>query len=107
MTACSRDPSGIVASRNGVDMPIRRSEVRSTRSTRSASSPGATIVVSSLRPRRTTNTRPGSLIRISSASGSSSQRCSGPNPATRSSTSRTTASGSTIGGSAEVSDRSE
>jgi hypothetical protein len=35
--------------------------VRSTRSTRSASSPGATIVVSSLRPRLATNTRPGSL----------------------------------------------
>jgi hypothetical protein len=48
-----------------------------------------------------------SSTRISSTSGSSSHRCSGPNPATRSSTSRTTASGSPIGGSAEVSDRSE
>jgi hypothetical protein len=35
--------------------------VRSIRSTRSASSPGARIVVSSLRPRLATNTRPGSL----------------------------------------------
>ena len=62
MTTCSRDPSGNTASTNGVDMSIRRPEVRSIRSTRSASSPGARIVVvNSDRPRRATNTRPGSL----------------------------------------------
>jgi hypothetical protein len=72
MTTCSREPSGIVASTNGVDMSIRRPEVRSMRSTRSASSPGARIVVvSSDRPRRAMNTRPGSLTQISSTSGSS------------------------------------
>ena len=72
ITTCSRDPSGIVASTNGVLMSIRRPEVRSIRSTRSASSPGARIVVvSSERPRRATNTRPGSLTQISSTSGSS------------------------------------
>jgi hypothetical protein len=48
---------------NGVLMSIRRPDVRSIRSTRSASSPAPRIVVvSSLRPRRTTNTRPGSLV---------------------------------------------
>jgi hypothetical protein len=46
-------------------------------------------------------------MQISSTSGSSRYRCNGPNPATRSSTSRATDSLSTIGGSAEVSDRSE
>ena len=52
MTTCSREPSGSIASTNGVDMSIRRPDVRSIRSTRSASSPGARIVVvSSLRPR--------------------------------------------------------
>ena len=72
MTTCSREPSGIIASTNGVHMSIRRPDVRSIRSTRSASSPGARIVVvSSLRPRWATNTRPGSLTQISSISGSS------------------------------------
>jgi hypothetical protein len=53
-------------------MSIRRPEVRSIRSTRSASWLGPRIVVvSSLRPRRATKTRPGSLTQISSISGSS------------------------------------
>ena len=72
MTTCSREPSGIVASTNGVLMSIRRPDVRSIRSTRSASWPGPRIVVvSSLRPRRAMKTRPGSLTQISSISGSS------------------------------------
>jgi hypothetical protein len=79
MTTCSREPSGSIASTNGVLMSIRRPELRSIRSTRSASCPAPRIVVvSSDRPRRATNTRPGSLTQISSTSGSSSHRCSGP-----------------------------
>jgi hypothetical protein len=65
ITTCSREPSGIIASTNGVLMSIRRPDVRSIRSTRWASSPGARIVVvSSERPRLAMNTRPGSLIQI-------------------------------------------
>jgi hypothetical protein len=62
ITTCRREPSGIIASTNGVLMSMRRPDVRSIRSTRSASSPCPRIVVvSSLRPRRAMNTRPGSL----------------------------------------------
>jgi hypothetical protein len=108
MTACSRDPSGSVASTNGSLRSSRRPLVRSIRSTSSATSASAsTVVVSSLWPRRATKTLPGSLIQTSSTSGSSSHRCSGPKPATVSSTARATSPGSPTGGSAEDSARRE
>jgi hypothetical protein len=95
MTECSREPSGIVASTNGVLMSTRRRDMRSIRSTRAASSPDARIVVvSSLRPGRAMNT-----VAL--------QRPEPGHPVTRSSTSRTTDSASPIGGSAEASERSE
>ena len=107
-TACSRDPSGRVASTNGSPRSSRRPLVRSIRSTSSATSAAvSTVVVSSLRPRRATKTLPGSLTQTSSTSGSSSQRCSGPKPATASSTARATRGGSSTGGSAEASARRE
>lgn len=58
MTTCSRDPSGVIASRTGVLMSIRRPDVRSISSMRSASSPCPRIVVvSSLRPITALNLR--------------------------------------------------
>ena len=63
-------------------------------------------MVSSDRPCRATNTRPGSLIQISSTARSSKNRCSGPKPATWSNTLRAVASASPSGGSADTAARS-
>ena len=84
MTTCRRLPSGSIASTNGVDRSTRRPEVFSIRSTRSRTSPSVEDRSWSARcdPLRATKTRPGSLIQISSIVGSSSNRCSGPKPAT-------------------------
>ena len=106
ITTCSRDPSGNMASTNGVLKSMRRPDVRSIRSTRSATWSAVRItVVSSERPRRAMNTRPGSLIQISSTVGSSSSGCNGPNPATRSSTARAASFGSPSGGNDDVTAR--
>ncbi len=100
---CTRLPSGSRASVNGWETSIRRPVVFSIRSTRSeTSSSVSTVVVSSCRPSRAMNTRDGSLIQISSTAGSSRYRWSGPKPATRSCTSRLTASRSPIGGTIPV-----
>ncbi len=86
---------------------MRRPVGRSIRSTSSATWSALRIsVVSSERPRRATNTRPGSLIQISSTVGSSSSGCNGPNPATASSTVRVVPTTSASGGNAEVMARS-
>ena len=53
----------------------------------------STRLVSSCRPRRATKTRLGSLIHTSSTAGSSRNGWSGPNPATRATSSPTTAVG--------------
>ena len=72
MTTCSREPSGSIASTNGVERSTRRPDDLSIRSTRSCTwLPDRIVVVSSLRPRLATKTRPGSLIQISSTIGSS------------------------------------
>ena len=85
----------------------RRSVLLSIRSTRSRTCPSSRIVVvSSDRPRRATNTRPGSLIQISSTSGSSRWRCSGPKPATASYTTLAACRGSGSAGSVDDSERS-
>ena len=109
MTACSRDPSGSMASTNGVAEvePPARGLQHPLDQVGHLARRSRIVVVSSVRPRRATNTRPGSLIQISSTSGSSSQRCSGPKPATASSTARATRGGSSTGGSAEASARRE
>ncbi len=107
MTTCRRDPSGRAASTNGSDKSMRRPDVRSIRSTNSYTWLGARIVVvNSVRPRLAMNTLPGSLIQISSTSGSSNQRCNGPKPATESRTERATSRSSPTGGSEEDSARS-
>ncbi len=107
MTTCSRDPSGNMASTNGVLRSMRRPLLRSIRSTSSATSSLVRMsVVSSERPRRAMNTRPGSLIQISSMVGSSSSGCNGPNPAIASWIARATPVRSLIGGSREVVARS-
>ena len=54
-------------------------------------------LVSSCRPLRATKTRLGSLIQISSTSGSSRNRCSGPKPETRATSSPITPTGSGTG----------
>jgi len=65
ITTCSRLPSASIASTNGWLRSTRRPEDFNIRSTRSCSWPGSsTVVVSSLRPARATNTRPGSLIQL-------------------------------------------
>src|SRR3954451_9470579 len=65
ITTCRREPSGNIASTNGVDRSTRRPLDFSIFSTRSRTSPDdRMVVVSSLWPRRATNTRPGSLIQV-------------------------------------------
>ena len=89
IATCSRDPSGSIASTNGVDRSTRRPEDFSIFSTRSRTSSAVRIVVvSSCTPRRAMNTLVGSLIQISSTVGSSRYCCSGPKPATASKTVR-------------------
>ncbi len=62
ITTCSREPSGIIASTNGWLRSTRRPEVRSIRSTRSASAwVDRIVVVSSERPLRATKTFSGPL----------------------------------------------
>ena len=71
ITTCSREPSGSIASTNGVDRstPATRRLAASARPGRAPRRRSSIVVVSSLRPRRATNTRPGSLIQISSTVG--------------------------------------
>jgi len=72
MTTCSRDPSGSIASTNGVLRSTRRPVLLSIFSTRSDTWAAVKIVVvSSDLPRRATKTLPGSLIHTSSTVGSS------------------------------------
>lgn len=79
MTTCSREPSGSVASTNGLLRSTRRPLLLSMRSTRSRTSSAVTIVgVSSATPPRATKTLLGSLIQISSTAGSSKYCCRGP-----------------------------
>ncbi len=100
MTTCNRLPSGSVASTKGDDRSIRRPDDLSIRSTRSRTwSPVSTVLVSSGTPLRATKTWLGALIQISSTSGSSKYCCSGPKPATVSSTSLTARSTLPSGGS--------
>ena len=96
ITTCSREPSGSIASTNGVDRSTRRPEDFSIFSTRSRTSSAVRIVVvSSCTPRRAMNTLVGSLIQISSTVGSSRYFCSGPKPATASNTCRAASRAST------------
>jgi hypothetical protein len=78
--------------------------MRSTRSPTCCSV--RTVVVSCGRPVLATNTFPGSLIQISSMSGSSKKGCSGPMPMTRSATVLATRPGSASGGMLATSRRS-
>ncbi len=64
-----------------IEAPTRGASIRSTSS--STSEGLNTTVVSSCSPCRATKTRPGSLIQISSTSGSSSNRVNAPNPPMR------------------------
>ncbi len=87
IATCRREPSGSIASTNGVDRSTRRPEDLSIFSTRSrTSSPVRIVVVSSCTPRRAMKTLVGSLIQISSTVGSSRYFCNGPKPATASKT---------------------
>ena len=102
-TTCSRWPSGNIASTNGWLRSIRRPLDLSIRSTSSCTCAVVRmVVVSSCRPARATNTRDGSLIQISSTSGSSRYACSGPNPATRATSSPTTPLASATGATTPV-----
>jgi hypothetical protein len=100
-TTCTRCPAGSVASTNGRLTSTRRPLAFSSRSTSSSTCSAVRIVVvSSCRPSRATNTRDGSLIQISSTPGSSRYSCSGPNPATRASSSSSIADWSATGSTA-------
>ena len=82
---------------------MRRPLDFSIRSTSSCTSARLRIrFVSSCRPLRAMNTRLGSLIQISSTSGSSRKCCSGPKPETRATSSPTTPTGSGTGATTPV-----
>lgn len=91
-TTWSRCPSGSIASTKGRLMSMRRPLDLSIRSTRSSTCAGSSRrLVSSWRPRLAMNTRFGSLIQISSTSGSSRNGWRGPKPDTRATSSPTIA----------------